>query len=250
VPLQDAGEQYFEHRDGVMRTNGEGLTATYNRSHDPSERTADIQRLRELHVEMDNAVAAAYGWIDLDLGHGFHETKQGLRFTISEDARHEVLARLLKLNHERYEEEVRQGLHDKKKGKGGGSHNLMRVIRLCRGKPSECRSPSAVRRTPECARPRRARLAHSVGHCIAGRGISTGNVAALLAVAGGRRVDAKTVERRVAELEVAAPVVFGHHFAGVGRVAAGDELFTPAPLLLMVEPKYPRESLRFPRILW
>ena len=58
------------------------------------------------HVEMDNAVAAAYGWTDLDLGHGFHETKQGVRFTISEPARREVLDRLLKLNHERYAEEV------------------------------------------------------------------------------------------------------------------------------------------------
>ena len=66
---------------------------------------------------MDEAVAAAYGWDDLDLDHGFHETKQGIRFTISEEARREVLHRLLKLNHERYEEEVSQGLHDKKKKK-------------------------------------------------------------------------------------------------------------------------------------
>jgi len=48
-------------------------------------------------------------------GHGFHETKQGIRFTISEPARREVLQRLLKLNHERFAEEVAQGLHDKKK---------------------------------------------------------------------------------------------------------------------------------------
>jgi hypothetical protein len=65
---------------------------------------------------MDNAVAAAYGWTDLELEHGFHETKQGVRYTISEPARREVLARLLKLNHERYAEEVKQGLHEKKKG--------------------------------------------------------------------------------------------------------------------------------------
>ena len=70
---------------------------------------------------MDKAVAAAYGWEDLDLGHGFHQTKQGTRFTISEAARREVLARLLKLNHERYAEEVAQGLHEKRKGgKGRG----------------------------------------------------------------------------------------------------------------------------------
>ena len=63
---------------------------------------------------MDEAIAAAYGWSDLDLGYSSHETKQGSRFTISEAARREVLARLLKLNHERYAEEVKQGLHDKK----------------------------------------------------------------------------------------------------------------------------------------
>ncbi len=98
-----------------MEIRREGLTDTYNRFHDPNESSADIQKLRDLQVEMDIAVAAAYGWNDLDLGHGFHETKQGIRFTISEPARREVLQRLLKLNHERYAEEVAQGLHNKKK---------------------------------------------------------------------------------------------------------------------------------------
>ena len=108
------GKTYHDHRRQIMLDRQEGLTKTYNRFHDPDESSADIQRLRDLHVEMDQAVAAAYGWSDLDLGHGFHETKQGLRFTISESARREVLARLLKLNHERYAEEVAQGLHEKK----------------------------------------------------------------------------------------------------------------------------------------
>ena len=58
---------------------------------------------------MDRAVAHAYSWDDLDLGHGFHETRHGVQFTISEAARHEVLDRLLALNHERYAEEVRGG---------------------------------------------------------------------------------------------------------------------------------------------
>jgi hypothetical protein len=110
-------ERYCTHRRMVMASLREGLTQTYNRFHDSDETSADIQKLRQLHVEMDNAVAAAYGWTDLDLGHGFHETKQGVRYTISEPARREVLARLLKLNHERYAEEVKQGLHEKKKPK-------------------------------------------------------------------------------------------------------------------------------------
>jgi len=68
--------------------------------------------------KLDQAVAAAYGWRDLDLGHGFHATKQGERYTLSEPARRTVLDRLLALNHQRYAEEVKAGLHDKKKPKG------------------------------------------------------------------------------------------------------------------------------------
>ncbi len=61
---------------------------------------------------------------NLDLGHDFHQTAQGVRFTVSESARREILSRLLKLNHERYEEEIRNqelGIGDsgKKKVKKG-----------------------------------------------------------------------------------------------------------------------------------
>ena len=124
--LDAIGETYHSHRQQLMLTRQEGLTKTYNRFHNPDETADDIQTLRDLHVAMDRAVADAYGWSDLDLGHGFHETKQGLRFTLSEPARRDVLARLLRLNHERYAEEVRQGLHAKKtpkapKGKRGRS---------------------------------------------------------------------------------------------------------------------------------
>jgi hypothetical protein len=50
---------------------------------------------------------------------GFHATKQGERYTLSEFARRIVLARLLALNRQRYAEEVKAGLHEKgaKKGK-------------------------------------------------------------------------------------------------------------------------------------
>jgi len=114
--MESVGSKYYEYRCSTMLDRQEGMTKTYNRFHNPDEKSADIQKLRELHVEMDQAVATAYGWTDLNLDHGFHETKQGMRYTISEPARKEVLQRLLKLNHERYAEEVKQGLHDKKKG--------------------------------------------------------------------------------------------------------------------------------------
>ncbi|MBI3271503.1 MAG: restriction endonuclease [Planctomycetes bacterium] len=121
--LTDLARRYHDHRASIMRTRDEGLTTTYNRFHDPAETAAsapDIAALRDLHVTLDRAVAAAYGWSDLDLGHGFHETKLGLRFTLSEAARAEVLDRLLRLNHERHAEEVELGFHtDGRKSKKG-----------------------------------------------------------------------------------------------------------------------------------
>jgi hypothetical protein len=124
LSLDNIGESYYSHRKSIMLTRQEGLTKTYNRFHDPHETAEDIAQLRELHKEMDEAVAREYGWDDLVLEHGFHETKQGLRYTISEEARREVLGRLLKLNHERYAEEVKMGLHEKGgKRRGNGKKN-------------------------------------------------------------------------------------------------------------------------------
>src|SRR5947209_6192603 len=122
--LDAIGEYYYQYRQSIMLSRQEGLTKTYNRFHDLQELGADIVQLRALHKEMDGAVAKAYGWDDLNLGHGFYETKLGVRYTISEEARREVLGRLLKLNHERYAEEEAMGWHEKgaKKSKGKGKN--------------------------------------------------------------------------------------------------------------------------------
>jgi hypothetical protein len=98
-----------------MQARQEGLTQVYNRFHSPAEASREIQELRALHVKLDRAVADAYRWTNLDLGHDFHKTSQGVRFTVCETARRDILDRLLALNHERYAEEVAQGLHDKGK---------------------------------------------------------------------------------------------------------------------------------------
>jgi hypothetical protein len=117
------GERYHAYRSQVTNQNNQGLRTTQYFFHDRRVQVADFARLRALQVEMDQAVAAAYGWGDLDLGHGFHPTEQGERFTISEPARREVLDRLLALNHQRYEEELKAGLHNKKKPKPPKSKN-------------------------------------------------------------------------------------------------------------------------------
>jgi hypothetical protein len=95
------GAEYHAHRRQIMLARQLGLTKTYNLFHDTTCRDADIVRLRELHVEMDRAVLACYGWGDLAPGHGFHQNERGLmRFTVSPDARREMLARLVRLNWE------------------------------------------------------------------------------------------------------------------------------------------------------
>lgn len=107
--------RYLDHfRSDLMIRTGLGLTKTYNRVRSPSEHNPDVVRLRDLHVDLDRAVLDAYGWSDLDLDHRHWETAQGMRFTVSPEAKDELLDRLLELNRERYAAEVAAGLHDKK----------------------------------------------------------------------------------------------------------------------------------------
>lgn len=118
--LRDAGFQADSHRRDLMSEREIGLTATYNLVHDESCTDADIRQLRSLHREIDLAVAEAYGWSDLlefdnGLDHGFHETDQGLRYTIGPVVRTEILDRLRELNHQRYADEVYLKLHKKDK---------------------------------------------------------------------------------------------------------------------------------------
>ncbi|MBK5221553.1 MAG: restriction endonuclease [Acidimicrobiia bacterium] len=109
-----AGRSLDEFRCDLMARTQLGLTKTYNQVHAPAEGAPDIVRLRELHIELDCAVRDAYGWTDLKLNHQHWETPQGMRFTVSPEAKDELLDRLLELNQERYASEVAAGLHDKK----------------------------------------------------------------------------------------------------------------------------------------
>ncbi len=76
-----------------------------------------IHHLRTLHRELDQAVLTAYGWHQpgpdgpaIDLGHDFHQVEtlpenDRTRYTITPQARKDLLTRLLKLNHQRASEE-------------------------------------------------------------------------------------------------------------------------------------------------
>jgi hypothetical protein len=112
--VQSAGNALDQYRSQLMVSRDLGLTSVCNLVHAPEVRNdADIKRLRHLHVELDAAVGAAYGWSDLNLEHDFHSVRgQGVRFTFSPRAAGEVLDRLLELNKKRYEAEVAAGLHE------------------------------------------------------------------------------------------------------------------------------------------
>jgi hypothetical protein len=125
--LEEAGKTYYEFRAELMVRNDEGLTKTYNRFHDPDERSPDILRLRELHAAMDRAVLDAYGWSDIPTDCQFlldyeededeevettgkkRKKKKPWRYRWPDEVRDEVLARLLALNAERAAQEKLAG---------------------------------------------------------------------------------------------------------------------------------------------
>lgn len=113
--LDAIGSEYENYRLRLMIEFNEGMTNIYNRFHDRDVSHHGIDRMRKLAVEMDQAVLLAYDWRDIEMHHGFYATKQGIRFTVDDASRREFLRRLLELNQERYAEEVKQGLHEKKK---------------------------------------------------------------------------------------------------------------------------------------
>jgi len=135
--LEAAGKTYYEFRADLMVRHNEGLTTTYNRFHDPDELDPAILKLRELHAECDRAVLDAYGWTDIAIDcefrldyededpEGTSKRKKPWRYRWPEAVHDEVLARLLKLNQERHQQEVRghemaatPGKGQRVKGKG------------------------------------------------------------------------------------------------------------------------------------
>lgn len=107
--VRDVGQHLNLHREKVMPEMHIGLTVLYNRMHNNSNNDAEVIHLRKIHAELDVAVCSAYGWSDLNLDYGFHQTDEGVRWTIGEESRDEILDRLLELNHQRHQEEVEKG---------------------------------------------------------------------------------------------------------------------------------------------
>jgi len=155
LQLEKIGETFDSIRKNLLERLQLGLTKLYNLFHNPyftvpqdlqektesgqeveflkkhlkntsspysySEILIDIIKLRELQKQIDKTVLKCFEWQDIDLNHDFYEVdslpdNDRMRFTIHPDARKEVLKRLLELNHKIHEEEVKEGLWDKKTG--------------------------------------------------------------------------------------------------------------------------------------
>jgi hypothetical protein len=97
--LEVAGRMLHEERREIMLRRDLGLTKIYNLVNAPAvQGDRDVDRLREIQVEVDEASMAAYGWDAIELGHGFHAYRQMERWTVSPAARVETLDRLLENN--------------------------------------------------------------------------------------------------------------------------------------------------------
>lgn len=131
INLRQIGQIYYEYRLSLLSNSKDGLTKIYNRFHDRDDSGVDILKLRELHRQMDEAVLSAYGWEDIVLDYDFYldyeedeeeaeannrKKKKPFRYKLHPETHDEILARLLKLNKDRYDAEVKLGLHKKKRG--------------------------------------------------------------------------------------------------------------------------------------
>jgi len=72
-----------------------------NAFNDASNHRPDINRLRELFVELDTMTLSLFEWGDIEPTYDFRERNNLTRFTVDSISRDEILHRLLKENHRR-----------------------------------------------------------------------------------------------------------------------------------------------------
>jgi len=236
--LEHAGNIYYEFRGDLMVKNNEGLTKTYNRFHDPEENSADILKLRELHAAMDRAVLDAYGWSDIPTDCEFlldyededddeatgkgRQRKKPWRYRWPDAIRDEVLARLLKLNAERAEQERL----------AGGAASPSKSARKPATGAKRGRKPKAepiVAVAPARQLPTDLRLAENIPGLYA-----VGLVVALLSEAGGtllasQLIDAFTLATQPDQMKRLAPPEYEK--AAEEWAATWNEQATPHDLL-------------------
>lgn len=110
LKIDKQATHYYELRDSICLNRKLGLTSFYNMVNDPCINDEDINEFRSALAELDESVLISFGFNDISLDIGFHEVgylpvDKNTRYTISEEAREEVLYRLAMLNKARHEAE-------------------------------------------------------------------------------------------------------------------------------------------------
>lgn len=120
--IGEVGEKLIDHRTALLKNPAEygikikaqwGPTKLYNLYDDEEVETEGVEKLRQLHVDLFQAVLRAYGWDDLaetskreDWGFERPWLDRTMRFVPSEEVRAEVYRRMGELNAERYRYEL------------------------------------------------------------------------------------------------------------------------------------------------
>jgi hypothetical protein len=114
--VEKIGNMLYQARAKLMIEREQGLTTTYNQLKDPEVHDLAIEPLRELHIAMDAAVLAAYGWADLTPP-PFTDPVTGEERRTREAFEDEIIDRLFALNAQRAEQEKILGLTSAKSKK-------------------------------------------------------------------------------------------------------------------------------------
>ncbi|QDU97611.1 Eco57I restriction-modification methylase domain-containing protein [Lignipirellula cremea] len=96
-PIRSAASALHQARRAMLDANQVGLSQVCRRLHSESDNREDICQLRQLYVDLDQAVAAAYGWSDLNVERALDATG----FHLAAETQTEILRRLFALNQER-----------------------------------------------------------------------------------------------------------------------------------------------------
>lgn len=119
--LESAGHHFYRGRQTLMERATLSLNELAEATSDNGRSDDFAIEARALQQELLTQVLAAYGWQDISPQLSFYEILGAVRYTLSPEDRAVIVHRLMKLNHERYAEEVAAGLHDKKSKKASAT---------------------------------------------------------------------------------------------------------------------------------
>ena len=105
--LEDIGKRLYETRAQFMVDTDQGLTKTYNALKDPTVHDPRVEELRQLHIEMDQAVLAAYAehtgdktWLDIEVP-PYTDPQTPAEKALHQTFEDEILDHLFALNEQR-----------------------------------------------------------------------------------------------------------------------------------------------------